>query len=403
MISWDIVLGLMAMCFALPFLFLYGVVARLRERARQKNNETALLRAQLKEMEEHVQRDQSLFLEALGVPFLLMRPSGRVVMANKEACQLFGFKSLANANLLRILPNTELRRVLQRAAESTDEVHATIQVPRPEGTRFYRTTATHLATKEQHIGIVLLDMTEEHRAQIIRRDFVANASHELRTPLTLILGYLETLLDSPDDADMRQHSLEIMKRHADRMARLVADMLMLSRVEAPDTSYLKQEEFDLVQLTTEVQQRLESVIETQKATVEIDISPRPFNLMGDSFYWSQVLFNLMENALKNTPSPGLRLQVQASIQENGTRRICVTDNGTGIAPEALPFIFNRFYRANTSGKIKGTGLGLAIVKHAVEAHGGSIFAESVPGKRTAFTITLPPTGARQTHTGKNSR
>jgi signal transduction histidine kinase len=84
------------------------------------------------------------------------------------------------------------------------------------------------------------------------------------------------------------------------------------------------------------------------------------------------------------------VELSARVTANGNRQICVTDNGRGIAPEAIPFIFNRFYRADTTGKVKGTGLGLAIVKHAVEAHGGSITAESSPGKRTTFIISLPP-------------
>ncbi len=382
----------MVIIFALPFIFLSSRVKSTRERARSAEHEVKQMRGLLAELEEHVRRDQGLFLEALGVPFLLMRPSGRVVMANRKACELFGFESLTNTNLLRVLPECELRRVLKQATESTEKVRAMVQVSRPEGERIYRTTATHLATRERHIGIVFLDMTEEHRTQIIRRDFVANASHELRTPLTLILGYLETLLDDPEsaqDAHMRQRSLGIMKRHADRMARLVADMLMLSRVETPDSGYLKQENFDLAQLVAEVKQRLESTAENQGAQVALSISPQPYTMWGDSFYWSQVLFNLMENALKNNPSPGLEVEVSADIAPDGSKRICVADNGRGIAPDALPYIFNRFYRADTTGKVKGTGLGLAIVKHAVEAHRGSICAESEPGVRTAFTITLP--------------
>ena len=272
-------------------------------------------------------------------------------------------------------------------------MRALVHVERPGGERIYRTTATHLASRERHIGIVFLDITEEHRTQIIRRDFVANASHELRTPLTLILGYLETLLDDPEtaqDDDMRQRSLGIMKRHADRMSRLVADMLTLSRVESPDSGYLKQESFDLVQLADEVTQRLSATANRQDAQLRLAISPQPYPMWGDSFYWSQVLFNLLENALKNNPEPGLQVELSARVTANGNRQICVTDNGRGIASEAIPFIFNRFYRADTTGKVKGTGLGLAIVKHAVEAHGGSITAESAPGKRTTFIISLPP-------------
>ena len=393
MVSWDIVLGLMVMTFALPFIYLRSLMRSTRERARNEHHELQQMRSMLVELQEHVRHDQELFLEALGVPFLLMRPSGRVVMANRKASELLGMDSLANTNLLKFLPDSDMRRFLQQVSQTCEQVRAMVQVPQGDETRIYRAKATPLAPRERHIGIVFLDMTEEHRTQVIRRDFVANASHELRTPLTLILGYLETLMDDPetaDNAEMRQRSLGIMKRHADRMARLVADMLTLSRVEAPDSGYLKHEDFELTQLAEDVRLRLEPMATAQDATVKIEISPVPFILNGDSFYWSQVLFNLLENALKNNPEPGLQVQLSASVQADGTGSICVEDNGVGISQEALPFIFNRFYRADKSGRIKGTGLGLAIVKHAVEAHGGSIRAESEPGRRTAFIITLPP-------------
>lgn len=392
MVSWDIVLGLMVLAFALPFIFLHTLITSTRRRASEEHDEVKHMRSMLAELSEHVQHDQSLILEALGVPFLLMRPSGRVVMANQKAADLFGMEQLNNSNLLRVMPDSELKQFLQKAVSSIEKVRIMIPIVRPDGEHIYRATATHLATRERHIGIVFLDMTEEHRTQVIRREFIANASHELRTPLTLILGYLETLLDSSeteDDADMRQRSLQIMKRHADRMARLVSDMLILSRVETPGTTYMKQEDFDLHQLAQEAVLRLESQAATQQAEVTLALSPIPYPMQGDSFYWSQVLFNLLENALKNNPSPGLRVQISASRDADGTSRICVEDNGIGISPEAIPFIFNRFYRADKTGRIKGTGLGLAIVKHAVETHGGSIRAESAPGIRTAFIITLP--------------
>ena len=393
MVSWDIVLGLMIMAFTLPFIFLHSRMTATRRRASEEHNEVQHLRSLQTELEEHLRRDQSLFLEALGVPFVLMRPSGRVVMANKKACDFFGMEAMANTNLLKLLPEGPLRQLLKEASAAREMVRSTVHIPRADGERIFRTEATPLATRERHIGIVFLDITEEHRTQVIRRDFVANASHELRTPLTLILGYLETLLDDPEaagDAELRQRSLGIMKRHADRMARLVADMLMLSRVEAPDSGYLKLEDFDLCQLAEDVRLRLEQLITEQQATVKIDMAPLPFPLHGDSFYWSQVLFNLLENALKNNPNPGLQVQLRAELNEDCSRSICVEDNGVGIQQDALPFIFNRFYRADMSGRIKGTGLGLAIVKHAVEAHGGRIRVESEPGKRTAFIITLPP-------------
>ncbi len=394
MVSWDIVLGLMVMTFALPFIFLSSLMKSTRQRAQDEHSEVRNLRLLLTELEEHVRHDQELFLEALGVPFILMRPSGRVVMANSKACDFFNQTSLTNMNLLKTLPEGDLRSLLKCASKAQELVRARIQIHNSDGDRMYQVKATPLATRERHIGIVFLDMTEEHRAQIVRRDFVANASHELRTPLTLILGYLENLIDEPEaanDEEMRQRSLDIMKRHADRMARLVSDMLTLSRMEAPGTSYLKKETFDLTQVAEDVKLRLENTASAQKARMELSITPQPFTMNGDAFYWSQVLFNLLENALKNNPAPGLRVWVHAWIEADGTRKIQVEDNGIGIDAEALPFIFNRFYRADKTGRIKGTGLGLAIVKHAVEAHGGSISAESSAGESTRFTITLPTT------------
>ena len=392
MISWDIVLGLVILAFAIPFIFLSSKMKAVRLRALAVQQESKYLRILLRELEDHVRHDQSLFLESLGVPFLLMRPSGRVEMANKKAAALVGVESIIQANLLRLLPESELKGFLQQVCNSTEPVRNIVAVEHHGEQRIYRAKATPLENRERHVGIVFLDVTEEHRTQVIRRDFVANASHELRTPLTLITGYLEALIDEPEVAEnaaIRLRSLGIMKHHADRMSRLIADMLTLSRVDSPDSGYLKHEEFNLFQVAEDVILRLQPMVDEQKATVKIEICPQPFVMWGDSFYWAQVIFNLLENALKNNPEPGLMVRMSAAIDETGAQTITVEDDGVGISPEALPYIFNRFYRADKTGKIKGTGLGLAIVRHAVEAHGGDICAESTPGQKTIFKIHLP--------------
>lgn len=393
MVSWDIVIGLMIISFTLPFIFLRTQMRSTRLRIRNTSTELQHTQSMLHEMEHHLQKDKSLFLEALGVPFILLRPSGRIVMANTHAGQLLHVDSSYQMNLIRMLPESPLRRFITRAAATEEQMTETLRVPHyTNGEGVYMATATPLGNKDRHIGIVFLDVTEEHKTQIIRRDFVANASHELRTPLTLIQGYLETLLEDPETAaspDQRERALQIMKKHADRMTRLVADMLTLSKVDA-STAYLREENFDLCQLVEEVRLHLDSLLRNQEATLTIQLSTTPFPMRGDRFYWSQILFNLLENALKNNPTPGLHIRLSAeSAEDNGQLRLTVEDNGVGIPQEALPFIFNRFYRANTSGKIKGTGLGLAIVRHAVEAHHGTITAASIPGHRTTFTITLP--------------
>lgn len=391
-VSWNIALGLMVVAFILPFIFLHSQMAAQRRRSRSDHDELEHLRLMLQDLEEHVRKDKSLFLEALGVPFLLIRRSGRLVMANSHAGQLLGINTGHSVNLLRYLPETELRSLIQKAAECSEQARYTLTVPLNGEEHVYRAKVTPLQNEERLIGIVFHDITELHRTQMIRRDFVANASHELRTPLTIIRGYLESLTDDTDmaeDTEARTHALLLMKKHADRIVRLVEDMLTISRLENAEKGYLRMADFDLATVAQEVLARLESMAQAQQATLSCSLPAGGLTLHGDKFYWAQILFNLMENALKNNPAPGLRVDLTATPGENGTT-ISVTDNGVGIPAEHLPFIFNRFYRANTSAAIKGTGLGLSIVRHAVEAHGGRIAADSRPGERTIFTITLPP-------------
>ncbi len=391
-ISWDIALGLMLIAFVLPFIFLHLQLEAMRRHARNDHVEKEHLRYLLQELEEHVQKDKSRFLEALGAPFLLLRPSGRLVMANRAAGRLLGIDITRHANLLRTLDDTPLRHFIEQGTRAQEQLSATVRAQQADGEHIYQGIATPLGNDDRHIGIVFHDTTEEHRTMVIRRDFVANASHELRTPLTIIRGYVETLLEEPDsaaDPALRTRALTLMKKHADRIVRLVEDMLALSRLENEEKGYLKQENFDLARVADDVRLRLESMAQLQQARLTIRISPTPFLLHGDKFYWSQILFNLMENALKNNPAPGLQLEVSATRSDDGGSIITVSDNGIGIEAHAMPFIFNRFFRADSSGKVKGTGLGLSIVKHAVEVHGGSICAESTPGIKTSFRISLP--------------
>ena len=392
MVSWNIALGLVVIALVLPFVFLRTQLEAQRQRMRRNDAEREHLQYLLRELESHVQNDKSLFLEALGVPFLLVRPSGRLVMANKRAGRLLGMDESRHTNLLRMLPEGPLRDMLARAVQVREACKFTLCLPLDGEERHFRVLATPLHNAEGHVGIVFHDVTEEHRTQVIRRDFVANASHELRTPLTILRGYLETLLEDPEaasDVELRTRSLGIMRKHADRITRLVEDMLTVSRLETSEKGYLKMAPFELSAALDDVLPRLEAQIQRQQAQLVVHVSPQPFCMYGDRFYWAQILYNLLENALKNNPQAGLQLELRASVDAAGTAQILVQDNGVGISPEAMPYIFNRFYRADSTGKVKGTGLGLSIVKHAVEAHGGSISAESEPGVRTVFRIVLP--------------
>ena len=241
--------------------------------------------------------------------------------------------------------------------------------------------------------IVMRDVTKEHLTEQIRKDLVANASHELRTPMAIITGYLENLLDDGilDDAAMSRRFLGIMRKHADRISRIVEEMLIISRLESGKENVLSLKDFSLNDCITDILERLESMIRNQDASLDIQLPDTDIILHGDRFYWTQVLFNLIENALKQNPRPGLQIAIGAE-ESSTTQRIWVTDNGVGIPSADLQHIFRRFYRVDkqhSQQEIKGTGLGLSIVKRAVEAHAGTISVSSMPGQETKFLITLP--------------
>ena len=236
-------------------------------------------------------------------------------------------------------------------------------------------------------------MTAEHQLEQVRKDFVANASHELRTPLAIINGYLENLLDDRmiEEPEMARRFLKIMRKHTDRISHIVEDMLVISRLESGEINTLKIEPFRFCSCVKDVLERLDSVIRNQNANMIVAI-PNPDLLMqGDRFYWTQVLFNLVENALKQKPRDALRVEIGCR-QAGEEIHLWVSDNGVGIPRADLPHIFRRFFRVekhHSQEEIKGTGLGLSIVKRAVEAHGGVISVTSVPDRETKFLITLP--------------
>ncbi|MDG2122598.1 MAG: ATP-binding protein, partial [Verrucomicrobiales bacterium] len=253
-------------------------------------------------------------------------------------------------------------------------------------------------TSVRHLRIVIRDVTERLETEQIRKDFVANASHELRTPLSIINGYVENLMEGVvEDPEAVAKALEIMKKHGDRLGRIVEDMLMISKLESLDGSgggvpELRREVFSIRDCIGDVVERLTPMVEEREVKVVVEVEPGADEMEGDRFYWDQVFFNLMENAMKENPGRGLGLKVTGRVTRAGGREITVEDDGVGIGSADVPFVFKRFYRVakHHSKKVKGTGLGLSIVKRAVEAHGGTIRLSSVPGVRTAFTMELPP-------------
>ncbi|MBX7210315.1 MAG: PAS domain-containing sensor histidine kinase [Verrucomicrobiaceae bacterium] len=240
--------------------------------------------------------------------------------------------------------------------------------------------------------VILRDETEKRSLEKIRRDFVANASHELRTPLSIIAGYLENLLagDITDEAQQKR-VFSLMQKHGQRLARIVEDMLVISRLESGDGVPLKLEPLDLQTCAEDVAQLLANAIATSGARVRIIVADGTSPVLeGDRYYWEQIFFNLIENALKENPAGGLEITVRIE-RISDELEVSIRDNGVGIPAADQPFVFKRFYRVSThrSKQVKGTGLGLSIVKRAVEAHHGTITLRSQPGIETVFSIRLP--------------
>jgi two-component system phosphate regulon sensor histidine kinase PhoR len=320
-------------------------------------------------------------LETTEDAVLLADAEGRVLLANSVAAALFGAPS--GGTLLAQTASSDLaelfRAAIRRGAGIEREV--TLHQPSP---RTLQVRVTPVSPAEYLL--VLRDLTELRRLERVRRDFVANVSHELRTPLTSVKAMAETLLDGAlDDPDAAPRFLQTIIRESDRLVRLSADLLDLSRVEARG---IEKKPLDLAALVSEVAARL--LPQAEKADVTLTNTIRaPLSVPADRDEMAQVLVNLLDNAIAYTPRGG---QVTLSASETPEAvTVSVADTGIGILSHDIPRLFERFYRADKarSRASGGTGLGLSIVKHIVESHGGSVGVESEYNRGSVFSFTLP--------------
>jgi len=236
--------------------------------------------------------------------------------------------------------------------------------------------------------LVLSDLTPLKRLERVRRDFVANVSHELKTPLTSILGYAETLLDGGlDDADHRHAFVETISAQATRLKAIGDDLLALSELERPD-AVLVVGPVDLAHLALEVTEALVPRAKKDGLALECHVPEGEVRVAGERVKLEQLLFNLLDNALKYTERGGVtvRLRVDRAFAE-----LVVEDTGAGIPAAALPRIFERFYRVDAarSSATPGTGLGLSIVRHIADLHHGAVEARNRPGGGAMFVVRLP--------------
>ncbi|MBU5265601.1 two-component system histidine kinase PnpS [Virgibacillus proomii] len=236
--------------------------------------------------------------------------------------------------------------------------------------------------------LVLYDITELKKLELMRKDFVANVSHELKTPITSIKGFAETLLDDPmKDLEKNKEFLEIIYKESHRLQLLIEDLLILSRLEKENLQ-LVLTTFSVNEIVQEVMPIIEQRVQNKQLTFNKQIET-DLQLTADKEKVKQIIINLIDNAVNYTPENG---RIYLKINEvNDYVYIKVEDTGIGIEKDAIPRIFERFYRVDKarSRNTGGTGLGLAIVKHIVEVHDGEINIESEVNKGTAITVYLP--------------
>jgi two-component system phosphate regulon sensor histidine kinase PhoR len=338
------------------------------------------------------------FLDALSDPAIVLDRDGWVVAFNPAARAMApGLRRGESASIGLRIP--ELVDAIARAVKgkSTERVEFSERIPTE---RWWEAVVTPVASSGEarpfgdgYFLLTLRDLSPVRRVEEMRADFVANASHELRTPLAALSGFIETLKGSArDDPAARARFLNIMESQATRMARLIDDLLSLSRIEL--NAHLRPDKpVDLLSVVRQVVDALQTLAKDRGVDISISAPAAALIVPGDRDELIRVFENLIENALKYGAS-GKRVEValsRAGTAGQAEAVVAVQDYGPGISAEHLPRLTERFYRVDVAGSraLGGTGLGLALVKHVLNRHRGRLSVASQAGEGATFTVRLP--------------
>jgi two-component system, OmpR family, phosphate regulon sensor histidine kinase PhoR len=319
----------------------------------------------------------------------------RITLMNGPFEKLFELRGTAvGAPLLETVRHATLDWLIAETLRTGEAMRSELSLadPRASSERHIEVSAVPIkhAVDETTGAVVLFhDITELKRLDQIRSDFVANVSHELRTPLSILRGYIEMLLDNPKTSrEELARILSIMERHSKRLGLLVDDLLSLARLESSNAN-LELSAVRVEELFNNVVRDWKEKLAAKNLKVIVDLAPDVSTFRADETRLREVLYNLLENAVKYSRE---NEQIHLRAAQRGSQLVLsVTDNGLGISKDDLPRIFERFYRADKarSRELGGTGLGLAIVKHIAQLHGGRVEAESELGKGTTIRVVLP--------------
>ncbi|PRD50492.1 phosphate regulon sensor histidine kinase PhoR [Phyllobacterium myrsinacearum] len=327
-------------------------------------------------------------------PLIIFDHEGTILYVNPAANGAFG--PLARGGTLLLHFRAPEMQTLVQSVMSDAQAGSIDYSERVPVERWYRATVLRLdqGGSDRQYLLSFRDLTEAHRLERMRSDFIANASHELRTPLASLSGFIETLRGpARNDAVARDNFLEIMQKQAERMARLIDDLLSLSRIEMKAHIAVK-DQVDLTTVLNHVVDTLRPLATHLDIEIERHIDPGPVMVLGDRDELTQVFQNLLENACKYGQS-GKKVVVELKNNGEGIKAT-VQDFGPGIPEEHIPRLTERFYRVNieTSRAQKGTGLGLAIVKHILTRHRARLVVRSRVGEGSSFTVAFGPQKAK---------
>ncbi len=360
---------------------------------------------QLKSKIEEISKEKDYLqtiLKGMMEGVLVVDGRGRILMVNDALRRLLSLSSDVSDKMpLEIIRNAELEGAIRKAIQDGENIALELDLNK-SGEKTIEVNVVSILPSNKRMdedseGIrgaiaVFHDISRLKQLEKVRQDFVANVSHELRTPLTTIKGYAETLMEGALKEDQVLQFVQVIKRHTDRLTKIVEDLLMLSRIETKEFQ-LKLEIISVREFIDDVVEFVKEPAEKKKIFLSRDEIASSLAVQADRNHLEQILINLLDNAIKYTPEGG-RVTVSAVEKDLKDIQFSIEDNGIGIPKEDLSRIFERFYRVDKgrSNELGGTGLGLSIVKHLVQAHGGRVWAESQMGKGSTFYFTLPKGG-----------
>lgn len=351
---------------------------------------------------ETVITEREILVDTLPDILIMTNDDKMIVRTNRAARNIFG-QNLASRHLSEIIPNEKLMSAIVAVVEDIQGQEIEFHLPEPTPRDFQAIIERFPIPSSGGISIVITmtDVTSQKRVQRMRADFVANASHEIRTPLASIIGFIETLRGpAKDDVRARDEFLKVMAEQAERMSKLLNDLLSLSKIEM-NAHQFPTGRVDILRIIRSEKQHFEWACKQKNVTLRTKITDTLPPTRGEEDELAQVIRNLLGNAIKYTlPDTEVIMTAKLTSQlpddplfRSLNRALCfsVQDQGEGIPAEHIPRLTERFYRVDSARtrKVGGTGLGLAIVKHVLNRHHGVLKIESVVGEGSIFSVYLP--------------